>query len=487
MSLAEILVERQETIKFNQLYYWKPYDFQKAFYHARGGETYESGQYALRAGKMAVDRAIISANQVGKTRCAAMEVAMHMTGEYPDWWEGVRFNCAVNVLVAGKTNDTTRDVCQKELLGNPKVPDALGTGTIPLRCLIGQPTRKAGVPLAFQAFSVRHSSGATSTAQLMAYEQGAKAFMGRNDYCVAWEDEEADPEVQSQIYRCFFAAKKYTIMMTFTPEEGMTDTVDRFLNHMQADQAVVRATWDDAPHMTVEAKESFLKKLPPHERDMRSKGIPLMGSGMVFPISEDDIIIEPIEIPRHWRRICGIDFGINHPFAAIWLAYDSESDVVYLIDEYLQTGTVPPVHASAIRMRSTWIPIIWPHDGLVRDKASGVPLADIYRKQEGLPLRIDRFTNPPAPGQEEGQGGFGVEVGIMEMWQRMETGRFRVFSTCQRWLGEFRQYHRKDGKIVALKDDAIDASRLAIMSLRHSNTEPVLKVRTNHRSGAKNW
>jgi hypothetical protein len=57
------------------------------------------------------------------------------------------------------------------------------------------------------------------------------------------------------------------------------------------------------------------------------------------------------------------------------------------------------------------------------------------------------------------------------MLTRMEAGKFKVFNTCTEWFEEFRLYHRKDGKIVKIKDDLMAATRYAAMSLRHSTTE----------------
>jgi phage terminase large subunit-like protein len=486
-NIAAVIKKREDYKKTHQLYYYSPYPFQRAFHSARDGQTYEANDYGHKMDELdvAIQRALISANQVGKTYSAAMETAMHLTGEYPVWWDGIRFTRPVRWLVVGKTNDTTRDVCQKELFGDPKIPSQLGTGAVP-KHLIVNTKRKPGVPDAFMSATVKHVSGGISTVQFMASEQGPDAFMGRT-YDGAWPDEEPHKDVWAQILRCFFSREFYTIIMTFTPEMGMTQVVDGFLNDLQKGQAVVRATWDDAPHMTEERKQTFLAQLMPHERDMRSRGIPLMGSGLVWPISEDDIVIEPIAIPRHWRKICGIDFGVDHPFAAVWVALDPDNDTIHIYGDYAIRGATPPVHASAIRPKGEWIPIAWPHDGLARDKGSGVPLADIYRKQEHLNLLRDKFSNPPGPGQVEGQGGNGVEVGIVEMWQRMESGRLKVHSTCQTWLSEFRQYHRKDGVIVALKDDCLSASRYAIQSMRFASTQPMRRAKVVHIRGASNW
>ena len=68
----------------------------------------------------------------------------------------------------------------------------------------------------------------------------------------------------------------------------------------------------------------------------------------------------------------------------------------------------------------------------------------------------------------EKKGGNSIEVGIMNIYQRMEDGKFKVFSTLSDWFQEFRMYHRKDGKIVPLNDDLMSATRYASMSLRYA-------------------
>ena len=118
--------------------------------------------------------------------------------------------------------------------------------------------------------------------------------------------------------------------MTFTPESGMTETVAQFVNKLKDGQALFTATWDDAPHMTKEIRNQILQALPPHERKMREKGIPQLGSGLVFPINEDDIICDPIDIPIHWPRLCGLDFGWDHPTASVWTAWDRDLSLIHI-------------------------------------------------------------------------------------------------------------------------------------------------------------
>lgn len=228
-------------------------------------------------------------------------------------------------------------------------------------------------------------------------------------------------------------------------------------------RSVTSMTIDDAEHYTPEQRAAIIASYPPHEREARVKGIPSMGSGRVFPIPEEEITCDPFPIPSHWPQIVGIDFGWDHPTAACRLAWDRDQDVVYLTAEYAKREATPLIHAAAIKPWGAWIPVAWPHDGLQHDKGSGEALRDQYAAQ-GLNMLPEKATFV--------DGGNGVEAGVMDMLDRMQTNRWRVFSTCGGWLGEFRLYHRVDGLIVKERDDRISASRYALMMLREAITEP---------------
>ena len=226
---------------------------------------------------------------------------------------------------------------------------------------------------------------------------------------------------------------------------------------------VTRMTIDDAEHYTPEQRAAIIASYPEHEREARIKGIPSMGSGRVFPVPEEQITCDPIAIPGHWPQIVGVDFGWDHPFAAMRLAWDRDADCVYLSHEYAMREATPVIHAAAIKGWGDWLPVAWPHDGLQHDKGSGENLATQYRAQ-GLKLTPERATFL--------DGTNGVEAGVMDMLDRMQTGRWKVFSTCGGWLQEFRLYHRVNGMIVKERDDRISASRYAMMMLRHAAVKP---------------
>lgn len=228
-------------------------------------------------------------------------------------------------------------------------------------------------------------------------------------------------------------------------------------------RSVTQMTIDDAEHYTPEQRAAIIASYPPHEREARVKGIPSMGSGRVFPIPEEEITCDPFPIPAHWPQIIGIDFGWDHPTAACRLAWDRDQDVVYVTAEYAKREATPVIHAAAIKPWGAWIPVAWPHDGLQHDKGSGEALRDQYAAQ-GLNMLPEKATFV--------DGGNGVEAGVMDMLDRMQTNRWRVFSTCGGWFGEFRLYHRVDGLIVKERDDRMSASRYALMMLREAIIEP---------------
>lgn len=228
-------------------------------------------------------------------------------------------------------------------------------------------------------------------------------------------------------------------------------------------RSITRMTIDDAGHYTQDQRDAIIASYPEHEREARVRGLPTLGSGRVFPISDDKITIDAIAIPKHWARINGLDFGYDHPFAAASCAWDRDADIWYVIAAYRESKSTPVIHSASIKPWGDWIPSAWPHDGLQHDKGSGDQLASLYQDQ-GVNTLPERATFE--------DGGNGVEAGVIEMLDRMQTGRFKVFSHLKEWFDEFRLYHRKDGKIVKERDDLISATRYAIMMKRFAIPEP---------------
>lgn len=231
-------------------------------------------------------------------------------------------------------------------------------------------------------------------------------------------------------------------------------------------RAVIRMSIDDAEHISPEKRAAIVASYPPHEVEARTKGIPVLGSGRIFPVTEESITVEPFSVPRHWALIGGLDFGWDHPTAAVELAWDRDMDVVYVGACYRRSKATPLEHAAALKPWGRF-PWAWPHDGHHQMKDGGKKFRDQYL-EHGLNMLPGHATHP--------DGGYGVEAGIAEMLERMQTGRLKVFSHLTEWWEEFRLYHRKDGKIVKLRDDVMDATRTAVMMLRYAEAPDVMET-----------
>lgn len=451
VELLKLLQEKEERRRHNKISWFKPYKWQKKVCNA-----------SLKGRQIAS----MCANQIGKSTIGAYITAVHLTGLYPSWWKGRRFTKPPYSWAAGITNDTTRDILQAELFGLPEDERSWGTGMVPLD-LIGQRTRRRGASgnTYDSVMVVWHNSEGKAQGHarigFKSYEMGEEKFFGRPVDFI-WLDEQPPSNIYTQCITRTVATGG-DVLMTFTPEQGITPVVHQFMHERQPGQVLLQATWDDAPHLTEEVKKQLLAQYPPHERELRSKGIPVFGSGLVFPVSEGDITSDYFDIPSTWPRIAGLDFGWDHPTAMVWVAYDRESDTIYIYDEYSERQKTPLEHSAAIRARPHYIPIVWPRDGLHTDKGSGISLAQHYRDQ-GCNLLPLPFTNPQTTG-DTAKGNQAIEPGIMVMLHRMETGRLKVFPHLMSWFKEFRQYHRKDGKIVPMGDDLMSASRYAVMSV----------------------
>jgi phage terminase large subunit-like protein len=453
---VEIAREIRNRERYNKLDFYDPYPYQISF-HETGAEANQ--------------RLLMAANRIGKSYSGAAEMAYHVTGLYPKWWNGRRFKKPIVAWAGGVSNETTRDIVQYELLGSPDDPDAFGSGSIPRSCII-KTERKPGVPNAKSMALIKHVSGGNSSLFFKAYEMGVDKWQGRSVDCV-WLDEEPSRELYSQAVTRTLD-RRGMVYMTFTPENGMTETVASFMNRLQSGQSLTNATWDDASekvlsmkgergHLSETVMEQILSSYSPHEREMRRYGRPSIGSGLIFPIGEEDIITEPVHLEDHWPRIAAIDFGWDHPTAVVWCAIDRDEEMFYVYDCYRASKASPSVHAGIIKSRPQFIPIAYPHDGNRRDSMGNPGLADQYRNL-GCNFLIDHFTNPPALGENKGSNS--IEEGLMAILQSMEAGKFKVFSTLSDWFEEFRMYHRKNNKVVPIRDDLMSATRYAFQSQR---------------------
>ena len=443
----------QKELDRRKIEFYKPYPKQMEFHTA-------GGRLDIR------ERLMVAGNQQGKTMSAGNETSYHATGKYPSWWKGRRFTKAVKWWVSAPTGQLCRDNPQRILLGRPE--DPWGTGSIPSADIVGYKRASGNVPDLLETIHVKHVSGGTSSIGIKSYDQGRIRWQGETLDGV-WFDEEPPIEIYSEgLTRT--SATKGIVYITFTPLLGMSSVVLRFLKEKPPGTHVTKMTIYDALHYTDADRAAMIAAWPAHEREARAMGIPMLGTGRVFDTDEKEIEILAPFIPPHWVRLAAMDLGWDHPTAVVWLAWDRDTDVVYLYDAYRVPGQLPIIHSQAVLARGKWIPMTWPHDGLQHDRyGSGERVAEIYRKL-GVNMLPQKATHPPDKGRLEGTGGFGFEAGVMEMAERLKTGRLRVARHLNEWFEEYRMYHRENGKIVKEMDDLLSATRIGLMMLRHAKT-----------------
>lgn len=185
----------------------------------------------IAAGREYRERCAMMANRVGKTfGLGGYEVAAHLTGEYPDWWNGKRFNHPISAWAAGDTYLTTRDIMQLTLLGEVtwrdgrKVMD--GRGIVPGNA-VGSPIWHSGVQNLVDTIPIRHISGGWSQLGFKSFDQGRRVFQGVGRH-VIWADEECPMDVYNE---CLIrtATVGGIMILTFTPLSGITEVVQSFL------------------------------------------------------------------------------------------------------------------------------------------------------------------------------------------------------------------------------------------------------------------
>lgn len=132
---------------------------------------------------------------------------------------------------------------------------------------------------------------------------------------------------------------------------------------MKAGRHVTRMTIYDALHYSPEQAQKIVDSYPKHVRGARAMGQPSIGEGAVFPIDDDEITVQPFDIPPHWMEIGGLDFGWDHPTAAVRLAFDREAETYYVTQDYAKRQTVPLMHVQTLKGWGDHLPFAWGMEG----------------------------------------------------------------------------------------------------------------------------
>ncbi len=449
--------------KYNRFAQFNPYPKQQTFF---------------RLGPVKGQRMFNAGNRLGKTEAGAFETACHLTGRYPDWWQGYRFSHPVEAWAVGLSAEATRDIVQEKLCGRPMVAGSLGTGMIPLDMFAAAPTMSRGKSGAFDTIQIKHhgldgKEDGISVLTFKSCEQGWEKFQGTAKDWV-WIDEEPDDyKVYTEcITRTLDTGGK--LIVTYTPLSGETsDLWQAFQNPADTAKGIVSMSLDEVlsypgSHIDETKAAEMMMSWPAHERQTRASGAPSVGAGAVFAFMRQQIECPPIHDPGGYVKLgWGIDFGgmggttlqYSHPFGAVLMAYDPASDTIYIIREVRLPGGMILQHCDAMKRICELAPVFWPHDGhRTSNEDKTKDTRDLY-KSGGLKMWHTHATLDGNP-----KGGYSTEAGILQMQGRFETGRLRVCANLPMWWGEFGSYSRDEhGDIVKVNDDLMSATRQGTM------------------------
>lgn len=436
-------------------------------------ELYAKHMEFFAAGADHTSRLFLKGNRAGGTDAGCCEVTYHLTGEYPPWWEGKRFDHPVEVWVAGVNGESTRNTLQEKFMGTVDIRNVsdLGTGFIPGAHLILASMRgRHGVSGGIEFVPVRHSSGGVSELGFKSFEQGHKSFQGTAKHVILL-DELCPLDVLIECTIRIADTGRFPggiLLWTIAPEEGLTTAIQIFLpegempqGEQTGSQHVTMASWDDVPHLTLETREAMEAAIPAYQLDARKLGRPMLGSGVVYPIARERYLCEPFKIPDHWRRGYGMDVGWNWT-AVGWYAYDDETDTWYNYYVYKAGKAELSTHAHAIQSVGDWIPGVIDPAANGRSQDDGQQLLQQYR---ALGLHITPAKNA-------------VESGIYEVFQRLSTSRLKIFNNLAPIEAERRTYARdKLGHIIKDNDHLMDQERYFFNSGIHAaKRKPVTRT-----------
>ena len=446
-QLAETLLK--------QFAFYAPTSKQQAFHDA-----------SLRAG----ERLFLGGNRTGKTNAVCMEMAMHLTGTYPDWWKGYRFSRPINAISASISLKDTRDILQKKLFVgdiDDSMPPILHESYI-----VGKThTTIAG---AWDTVQIAHSSGGVSELKFKAFQQGESSFQGVKADFIHLDELPNFRVYQEALMRTTsFDHEKTFLVCSLWPERGKDDLIAHFMDHapegeIKDGRFYIMASWADNPHLKEEERERLRKSVPGWQLEAREHGIPVFGQGKVFTMKESELFVESFTIPKNFGRIYGLDPSSSSggSWGCVVLAHDRDQDIVYAVADYKLSNATPTEHASNIsRIIPEWCIGMVDPAGAGENMHTKEKTIDFLQERSGLRLiKASKANNTK-------------EAIIDEIYERVRGGRFKIFSNskgmgCRHLVTEWRQYARDDNGLILKKNDhCIDALFYALGGLAYARTE----------------
>jgi len=479
LKLQDLVIEVADHMRYNQIKYFRPFAHQFEFFKTGASER----------------RGILAANRIGKTVSTCYETAYHLTGQYPEWWEGYRFDTPITCMVAGEGWSQVALVLQNELLGSQdvKITDNLGTGAIPRDCIIQDTMRNDGANCI--GVEVKHAKGGNSYLLFANYTQEVRQLQGFKLNLAVFDEQPPDDFFSEIVTRT--ATTQGKVLCSFTPLKGLNGLVSKFWNKEEGYE-FIRVSWDDVPEydpwgqpfLLKETRRQLERDYLPHEREARIAGKPVMGKGAVFQIREWPTYttgqIDFTRIPNI-QRVIALDLGLVNDQTVITLMYwEPYERTAYLHKQICVQGIEEAVPSQYInhllRPEVFGTPIVLPADASTpgRYTMSANSIREMFESYE-LNVYHKAIMNPP---DQEGRVTNHKSYGINQMRQMLEVGSLMVNENCTQFLSNARNYYVDEKGRFSDPDDTIDSARYALLACLQGIAEPWDNRTPQQRMGA---
>ncbi len=466
-QLQDLVIGIADDMQYNQLKYFRPFEHQRDFFKTGSADR----------------RGILAANRVGKTTSTCYETAMHLTGQYPEWWDGHRFDQAITCMVAGEGWSQVALVLQNELLGTQdvKITEALGSGAIPRECIVVETMRNDGANCI--GVEIKHASGSNSYLLFANYTQEVRQLQGFKLNLAVFDEQPPDDFFSEIVTRT--ATTQGKVLCSFTPLKGLNGLVSKFWNKEEGYE-YIRVSWDDVPEydpwgqpfLLKETRRQLERDYLPHEREARIAGKPVMGKGAVFQIRDWPTYntgeIDFARIPNI-QRVIALDLGLVNDQTVISLMYwEPYERVAYLHKQIIVQGIEEAVPSQYInhllRPEVFGTPIVLPPDASTpgRYTMSANSIRELFESYE-LNVYHKPIMNPP---DSQGRITNHKSYGINQMRQMLEIGSLRVNANCVKFLSDAQNYYVDQQGRFSDPDDTIDSARYALLACLQGIAEP---------------
>lgn len=466
-KLMDLSIEIAEDMRYHQLKYFRPFGHQLEFFKTGVNER----------------RGILAANRIGKTVSTCYETAMHLTGLYPDWWEGHRFPSPITAMVAGEGWSQVALVLQNELLGTQdvKITENLGSGAIPRECIITSTMRNDGANCI--GVEIKHKSGGNSYLLFANYTQEVRQLQGFKLNLAVFDEQPPDDFFSEIVTRT--ATTQGKVLCSFTPLKGLNGLVSKFWNKEEG-YNYIRVSWDDVPEydpwglpfLLNETRRQLERDYLPHEREARIAGKPVMGKGAVFQLNNwPTYKTGEIDFQRmpNIHRVIALDLGLVNDKTVISLMYwEPYERTAYLHKQIVVQGVEEAVPTQYInhllRPEVFGTPIVLPPDANTagRYTMSSSSIRELFESYE-LNVYEKAIMNPP---DSEGRTTNHKAYGINQMRQMLEVGSLMVNENCTQFLSEAQNYFVDEKGRFSDPDDCIDSARYAVLACLNGIAEP---------------